>query len=353
MNPRQMAYESTALQADFLYPHIWLFLNNFSPVLPYTGVFPMKQENLNQWTITKVDQNFNDSLLEWMEAFLIDRRAQNMAAGTIYFYQKKLQLFAQYCEGQVITQIRQITPNILRDYLLWLSSTGHNPGGVHACYRALKAFLRWFEEETELANWTNPINKVKQPKTPIEPLEPIPMKTIEALLKVCDKDTFHGSRDYAIILFLYDTGCRASELCSIQLDEYDQVNGEVLIRAGKGRKPRRVFLGKKARRAMRVYFKFKPASEFLWCSRYGENISYWGLNQIIRRLAKKAEVEKPGLHDFRRAFCLNMLRAGVDIHSLAALMGHTDLQVLSRYLKQTNEDLRRAHELGSPVDHSL
>ena len=311
----------------------------------------MKREKLTQWSITKID--INDSLLEWIGAFLIDRKAQNMAAGTIYFYQKKLELFSQFCESQVITQVGQITPPILREYLFWLESKGHNHGGVNACYRALKTFLLWWESEVEPAGWNNPIRKVKQPKIAVEPLEPVRLETIEALLQKCDRKTFHGSRNYAVILVLYDTGARASELCSLNLTDYNQVTGEILIRQGKGRKPRRVFLGKKARRAMRAYLKNKPDSKYLFVTQYGGGLSYWGLNEIIKRLAEKAGIDKPELHSFRRAFCLNMLRAGVDIHSLAALMGHADLQVLTRYLKQTGDDLKKAHQKGSPVDNNL
>jgi len=48
-----------------------------------------------------------------------------------------------------------------------------------------------------------------------------------------------------------------------------------------------------------------------------------------------------------------MLRAGVDVFSLQKLMGHADLQVLRRYLKQTNQDVLEAHRKGSPVDNGL
>jgi len=309
----------------------------------------VKQKNLNQWSITKID--LNDSLLEWIEAFLVDRKAQNMSAGTVYFYQKKMELFYQFCEGRIITQIGQLTPSILREYLFWLESKGHNPGGVNACYRAIKTFLRWFENEVEPEGWSNPIRKVKQPKIAIDPLEPVSRETIQSLLKQCSRNTFYGTRDYAIILFLFDTGARASELCSVNFEDYNQISGEVLIRQGKGRKPRRVYLGKKARRAMRAYFKVRPENKAMFITQYGERLSYWGLNQVIGRLAKRGGIDKPELHAFRRAFALNMLRAGVDIHSLAALMGHADLQVLSRYLKQSGDDLKKAHQKGSPVDN--
>ena len=47
-----------------------------------------------------------------------------------------------------------------------------------------------------------------------------------------------------------------------------------------------------------------------------------------------------------------MLRAGVDVFSLQKLMGHSDLQVLRRYLAQTTEEIEKAHRMGSPVDNA-
>jgi site-specific recombinase XerD len=104
---------------------------------------------------------------------------------------------------------------------------------------------------------------------------------------------------------------------------------------------------------MRGYLKLRQDnSTALWVSQYVERISYWGLNEIIDRLVRKAWVRKPTLHSFRRAFAINMLRAGVDVFSLQKLMGHADLQVLRRYLVQTTDDIAQAHRIGSPGDNN-
>ena len=79
--------------------------------------------------------------------------------------------------------------------------------------------------------------------------------------------------------------------------------------------------------------------------------AYWGLNAMIRYRAKKAKVAIPSIHGFRRWFALTCLRAGADVYSLQELMGHADLQVLKRYLKQTSSDLMKAHQRASPVDN--
>jgi integrase/recombinase XerD len=70
----------------------------------------------------------------------------------------------------------------------------------------------------------------------------------------------------------------------------------------------------------------------------------------MRRLADRADLPTPSIHSFRRYFALEMLRSGVDVFSLQLLMGHADIQVLRRYLKQTNNDTFEAHLKGSPVD---
>ena len=95
----------------------------------------------NQWTITKFAQETH--LLTWIDAFLLDRKVQVMSPGTLYFYQKKLNLFTAFCEAQLVSQVDQITPSFLRQYMLHLEQSGHNEGGRHACYRALKTFLYW------------------------------------------------------------------------------------------------------------------------------------------------------------------------------------------------------------------
>jgi site-specific recombinase XerD len=118
-----------------------------------------------QRTLTK--SLVDDYLLTWFKAYLIDRKVRGLADGTLRFYCIKLKLFSDFCEPQVATQIHQITPAIIRQYLLYLEDTSHNEGGRHAAYRSLRAFLYWYEDEIEPEGWKNPIRKIKAPKVPI------------------------------------------------------------------------------------------------------------------------------------------------------------------------------------------
>jgi integrase/recombinase XerD len=98
----------------------------------------------------------------------------------------------------------------------------------------------------------------------------------------------------------------------------------------------------------------KDDNEALWIgSRDGERLNYSGLRSVLRRRSKDAGIDTPSIHSFRRAFAINSLRKGIDIYSLRELMGHADIQVLQRYLKQTTDDLAKAHRATSPVDNGF
>lgn len=306
----------------------------------------MESTAINQWINLK-----EDYLLVWIDAFLKDRQAQNLSRGTIEFYRKKLRGFTTFCEAQAVTQISQITPSLIRDFLLSLEEKKHNSGGIHSYYRSLKSFLRWFENEVEPEDWKNPINKVKPPKLNKEILDPVNIDDVQKMLSTCTND-FLGRRDKAIILFLLDTGVRASELLSISLKEINPIMGDVVIRLGKGGKSRVVYLGVKARKAVRAYLRLRDDnSPFLFVTDDGEHLTYWGLKMMMRRRAILANVKTPQVHAFRRWFALNSLRLGMPLYSLKTLMGHSDLQVLERYLKLVESDVKEAHQKYSPLDN--
>jgi integrase/recombinase XerD len=290
-----------------------------------------------------------DYLEVWIQAFLKERLAQNLTKGTVKFYKEKLLPFVKYLETQAIKYISQITSENIRDFLLLLEERGHNSGGVHGHFRAIKAFLRWYENEVEPEGWKNPIHKVKSPKNPVEAITGISRDDFNSLLEACPKGKFYGERDKTILLVLYDTGVRASELWKINIDDINFPDSSILIREGKGRKPRFVFFGKRTRRQLRKWLSLRGREGIsLFINRYGERIARTTLREIMRRLAPKAGIKEPSPHDFRRAFCLECLRKGMSEITIARLMGHTTTQLIGRYAKQTTVDLMNSYR--SPLD---
>jgi integrase/recombinase XerD len=291
------------------------------------------------------------TLAQWREAFLRARRAEGRVDETIAFYRKRLDSFARFCAGRKVDCVERIDADLIRSYLLQLVADGHNPGGVHSHFRTIKTFLRWYEVEIDDPTFRNPIRKVKAPKVPQEIIDPVELSEVQRMVATCENNR-EGLRDKAILLTLLDAGPRAAELQNFDLCDLNRMTGELVIRKGKGRKGRIVFLGRLARRAVRAYLRLRgTAAGPLFLNRSNCRLAYPGLRSILTRRAKRAGLEKiPSPHDFRRAFALNCLRNGMDLLSLQRLLGHTDLSVLRLYVKQTADDLQLAHSAGSPVD---
>jgi integrase/recombinase XerD len=263
-----------------------------------------------QRTFLKINQDTD--LYIWAEAFLVDRKAQNLSTGSLKFYQNKRKIFLNYCEAQLISDITEITPNFLRLFLLYLQEIGHNPGGIHSVYRSVKAFLRWIEGEVE--DYKNPIYRVKSPRVPEKILNPVSLEDIFSMISTCKSNKFTDIRDKSILLFLLDSGCRATEFINLNISDVNLVTGEIFIKFGKGRKPRTTYLGKKSRQAVRRYLKIRTdKNPALWITKNGNRIGYDGLRGVITRRSKHIGKVPPSLHSFRRAFCLNSLRNGMDI----------------------------------------
>jgi integrase/recombinase XerD len=142
----------------------------------------------------------------------------------------------------------------------------------------------------------------------------------------------------------------------MDLDDFNQARGTILVQKGKGSKPRMVYHGKKSRQNMRIYLRHceddDPALWVIHLHFGSKRLSYDGLREVLSRRAAVANVEEPSLHDFRRAFALATLRNGTDIYTLAKLMGHEGITILQRYLKRTCQDTEAAHRRAGPIDNA-
>lgn len=162
------------------------------------------------------------------------------------------------------------------------------------------------------------------------------------------------------MLMLLDTGLRASELLRLRVGDMDGERGRIVV-MWKGRKERVVVAGREARAVVRRMLRFRSSpgpDDPLWIAydlhrRPKGRLTLYGLETVLKRIGRKAGVQPCAPHRFRRTFALWCLRAGMDLHSLQLLMGHSSLAVLQRYSALATEDVERAHAAYSPVDRLL
>ncbi len=284
-------------------------------------------------------------------AFINDRKAKRLSKRTIAYYEEKLKKFAQFAQDNGIETMDQVKASVLRAFMLQMENDGHNAGGLLLYYRTVRSLCNFWELETD-GEWANPVKKVKPPRVRVQPIPGVPLEDIKKII-----DSIGGrnqKRDEALLRTMFDTAARLQEITDMNVGDLDLASGQINIRHGKGNKARAVFVGRKARRALRRYLterKNLRESDPLWVTEGEERLGRWGLRQILRRRQEDAGI--PGeysAHDYRRAGALQMYRNGIDSITLSRILGHSSLEVLKRYLAQDNEDLRREHEKYAPGD---
>ena len=294
----------------------------------------------------------NDPLSLAISDFLLDRQARAYTSSTLAWYGRCLAVWRDFLLTQSVTRIEDVTPTHVRRFIVQLSEH-HTPGGVVTLFSGVKAFLRWFGEEYSPPSW-NPLAKVKAPKRSKERLDPLSLSHFSAMVNACPRRSFNGDRDRALLMFLLDTGIRHQELTDLALGDVDPNTGQVIVRSGKGRKGRAVFVGAKTRRALLAYYRHRESLDNdkpLWVKSSGAKLSKSGIRQVVRRAAQRAGVDEPGMHEFRRAFAINSLRNGMDVATLQRLLGHSSLEVVNRYLALVEDDLRAASSKYGVVDN--
>lgn len=309
--------------------------------------------------------NHSPRLDQEIQDFLLERQIRKVSKSTLNWHERCLHRFRDYCYARQVTATQGITPNLLRHFVLDLETSGHNAGGLSNIYRSVKAFLNWCETEYDNRGWQNPARKVKVINRKEEPLDPLPIEHFHKLLATCERKTLTGDRDRALLMVLLDTGIRKAEIAALLVSDLDLKTGSVLIRSGKGGKPRTVFVGATTRRALMAYLREREAfltyqekhhrlrmTDALWISgRDGKRLRYDGVREVLRRRAADAGIPEPSPHSFRRAFAVNALRNGMNILTLQRLLGHSDLSVINRYVKFLKDDLQQAHEQFGVVDN--
>lgn len=292
------------------------------------------------------------SIEEAYSVFRLDRQSERVRPSTLRFYEWTLRPFFAWLETQGVTCIGEIANLHIRGYLVEKQTLDKGKPTereasahyLHDIARAIRAFVRFCVDEGWIVD--SPMRNVKMPRKPNKILAAYTDGEIKKLLAAAADD-----RERAVILFLLDTGARISEVCGVTAGDIQLSTNSVLIRAGKGEKDRHVYFGAKTAKALiRVTRGLQPG-DYVWANRRtGKRLMYRGLAKTLRQLGERAHVHCTA-HKFRRTFAINSLRNGMNIYTLAQLMGHSDITILKPYLDLLRSDLRAGHQQFGVVDN--
>ena len=283
--------------------------------------------------------------VEWVERFLSSLERQDKSSATLKSYRSDLTDFINWFQdtnGEPFNPNR-VTPIDLREFKQHLLTKGAKASTINRKLSCLKSFFKWAQREglvEMMPSFPQPVRT--------QPLTPRWLDKVQqnALLRAVRKEG--KLRDIAIITMLLHTGLRVSELCQLRWEDIvlSDRKGYLIVRAGKGGKQRQVPLNREVRQVLRAYREKvgEPKEGFVFLGRDGEPLGARGVEVIVQKFARKAGLEGVTPHTLRHTFCHNLLRAGVDLVTVAALAGHESLTTTARYTQPSEREKEEAVE---------
>jgi site-specific recombinase XerD len=194
-------------------------------------------------------------------------------------------------------------------------------------------YLPWYGDIRDI-----PSKKVARPLVTY-----LEKEEMDAILAAPQLGTGQGRRDHALLLFMYNTGARADEVAHVLVRDLDlgeapsRDRSSVLIH-GKGNKQRRCPLWARTASELLPLVGGRSGTEHVFLNRRGQPLTRFGIHALVERYAAAVAAKLPALkkkrvspHTIRHTTATHLLRAGVDINTIRAWLGHVCLSTTSVY----------------------
>ena len=225
---------------------------------------------------------------------------------------------------------------------------------VHNLYRAtLKCFFDWCISQGYRTD--NPGEGIRTKKGTHKFID-TPVQALDSFIREgFDTTTYVGLRDKAAVLFLIDTGARPNEAWQLRPEDVDLVQGIALLRAEttKTRTPRTVFFSKPTAKLLNTLLGNRPdwwgPDVPIFAASTGSPMTSTEFGHRLRPVTARFGLNLT-VYSLRHIFATNFLRGGGSALELQRILGHSNMQMTTRYANLNREDLQEAHRHASPVN---
>jgi len=309
--------------------------------------------------------NSRSALGSWIRRFLMEYLIgeRNLARNTQQSYRDAVRLLVMFAAAKTRKKVDEllisdIDADLLRTFLhhieekrkCSISSRNQRLAAIHA----LASFIA--ERCPEYLDWCAQLRAVKSKRSAPRPVCYLEKPEIDALLDAPSPVTKLGYRDRALLLFLYNSGARAEEtakLCIQDLSLHSGADGALssVRLQGKGGKIRICPLWASTTVALKDLVAGRNGKERVFLNRRSEPLTRFGIHEIVTRYVRVAVGRVPemrkkriGPHTIRHTTATHLLRAGVDINTIRAWLGHVSINTTNIYAETDLE--MKAKALG-------
>ena len=296
--------------------------------------------------------------------------ARGMSPNTCKSYERDLILFAVFLMNGNIDQavkdcffkvsevdaaLVSLDSGVIKSFVSALTVKGYSPASINRILSGVRGLYTYlYRYGITSSNPGSGVKSLKQGKK-------LPSFLFEEEVKAVSDFAENNShlwpvRDKAIILCLYTSGCRVSEMAGMLLKDL-RADCTSIIVMGKGRKERRVFFSKEAAGALKEYLAVRkkaiPAEReginHIFISKKGGNLSVRGIQYIISCYSKLQNNGKSfSPHSLRHSYATALVTKGADIRLVQELLGHASVSTTQRYSHITTRHLLETYNLSHP-----
>lgn len=276
-----------------------------------------------------------------------------LSKNTQLAYGRDLTRFCEWYRTCGPTSLREISVSLFTDYLQHLSDAGLGASSMARHLVSIKMFFRYLMLEGVIAD--SVADLVNSPKLWQHLPVVLSPDMVDRLLVAPQREDRWVLRDRALLAMLYATGCRASEVCNLQVSDV-QLTASYCRCVGKGNKERIVSLNPLAVAAVQAYLESERpalargnADGPLLLSRRGVGLSRITVWKLVKRYAARIGVSRDvSPHTLRHSFATHMLAGGAEIRALQELLGHASVRTTQIYTQVDHSRIKAIHKRCHP-----
>ena len=303
-----------------------------------------------------MNKDFSYYLSKFLKDYLVIER--NVSKNTIRSYTKTFQLLIDYLvNNKKITlnniTFNTITRNIIIDFLNHLEENSNTIRTRNQRLAAIKSFYQYcLSYETQNIYNIKQVLSIKSKKY-VKPIQDyLTEEELETLFNSVDTSTFKGLRNLAILVLLYDTGARSSEIINLKVEDI-HLEEKLVILTGKGNKQRVVPIMENTKEILLKYINYQcHYSKYLF-EKDNKKFNERFIRDIIKKYSSDT-TKKVTPHTFRRSRAIHLLDKGVNIMYIKKLLDHESVITTEEYAKVLEKSKFEAIKKANPnirVEH--